>query len=130
MPDVPGSLAAVAAAVLAGTFTVAAILKFRDPAATRQTLANFGLPNPRLLAVAVPVTELTTALLLVVDRRTGGPCAVALLVAFTTLIAGRLGAGRRDSCGCFGTWSARPLSWRDLVRNGILTALGVLTALG
>ena len=49
---------------------------------------------------------------------------------FTTLIAGRLGAGRRDSCGCFGTWSSRPLSWRDLVRNGILTALGVLTALG
>ena len=130
MPDVPGSLAAVAAVVLAGTFTVAAILKFRDPAATRRSLANFGLPNPRLLAVAVPVTELTTALLLVGDRRTGGPCAVALLVAFTTLIAGRLGAGRRDSCGCFGTWSSRPLSWRDLVRNGILTALGVLTALG
>ena len=85
MPDVPGSLAVVAAVVLAGTFTVAAILKFRDPAATRQSLANFGLPNPRLLAIAVPVTELTTALLLVVDRRTGGPCAVALLVAFTTL---------------------------------------------
>ena len=126
----PGSLAVVATVVLAGTFTVAAILKFRDPAATRQSLANFGLPTPRLLAVAVPVTELTTALLLVVDRRTGGPCAVALLVAFTTLIAGRLVAGRRDSCGCFGTWSSRPLSWRDLVRNGILTALGVLTALG
>ena len=124
------SLAALASFVLAGTFTVAAILKFRAPAPTRRSLAGFGLPNPRLLAVAVPVTELTTALLLVIDRRTGGPCAVALLVAFTTLIAGRLVAGRRDSCGCFGTWSSRPLSWRDLVRNGVLTALGVVTALG
>ncbi len=126
----PGSLAAVASFVLAGTFAIAAILKFRDPTATRRSMANFGLPSPRLLAVAVPVTELATALLLVVDRRTGGPCAVALLVAFTTLIVGRLVAGRRDSCGCFGTWSSRPLSWRDLVRNGVLTALGVLAALG
>ncbi len=126
----PGSLAAVASFVLAGTFAIAAILKFRDPAATRRSMADFGLPSPHLLAVAVPVTELATALLLVVDRRTGGPCAVALLVAFTTLIVGRLVAGRRDSCGCFGTWSSRPLSWRDLVRNGVLTALGVLAALG
>ena len=126
----PGSLAAVASFVLAGTFAIAAILKFRDPGATRRSMADFGLPSPHLLAVAVPVTELATALLLVVDRRTGGPCAVALLVAFTTLIVGRLVAGRRDSCGCFGTWSSRPLSWRDLVRNGVLTALGVLAALG
>ena len=126
----PGSLAAVASFVLAGTFAIAAILKFRDPVATRRSMADFGLPSPHLLAVAVPVTELATALLLVVDRRTGGPCAVALLVAFTTLIVGRLVAGRRDSCGCFGTWSSRPLSWRDLVRNGVLTALGVLAALG
>ena len=73
----PGSLAAVASFVLAGTFAIATILKFRDPAATRRSMANFGLPSPRLLAVAVPVTELATALLLVVDRRTGGPCAVA-----------------------------------------------------
>ena len=120
----------MASFVLAGTFTVAAILKFRDPATTRRSLADFGLPSPRLLAVAVPVTELTTALLLVADRRVGGPCAVALLVAFTTLIAGRLVSGRQDSCGCFGAWSSRPLSWRDPVRNGILTALGVLAALG
>ncbi len=93
----PSSLAALASFVLAGTFTVAAILKFRDPATTRRSLAGFGLPNPRLLAA---------------------------------LIAGRLVAGRRDSCGCFGTWSSRPLSWRDLVRNVVLTALGVVTALG
>jgi len=127
---VPDSVAAVAAVLLAGTFTCAACLKLRDLQTTRQLVADFGLPNPRLLAVIVPVAELGTALLLVVDRRTGGPCAVAMLVAFTTLIAGRLTTGRLDSCGCFGTWSLRPLSWRDLVRNVVLTVFGVLAALG
>jgi len=127
---VPDTLATVAAILLAGTFLIAASLKLVNPAATRRSMHDFGLPRPHAVAVAVPVTELATAALLLVDPRTGGPCAVALLIAFTTLIAGRLLAGHRDSCGCFGTWSSRPLSWRDLVRNGSLTILGVIAALG
>jgi uncharacterized membrane protein YphA (DoxX/SURF4 family) len=122
--------ATIAAVLLAIVFVVAAAAKFRDPAATRRSMAEFDLPNPRLLAVAVPVTELATAALLLVDPRTGGPCAVALLVAFTTLIAGRLLAGHHESCGCFGTWAVRPLSWRDLARNAALVALGVAAAFG
>ncbi|HAQ22615.1 MAG TPA: methylamine utilization protein MauD, partial [Acidimicrobiaceae bacterium] len=51
-------------------------------------------------------------------------------VAFTTLIVGRLLAGHREACGCFGNWSKRPLSWRDLARNGTLIALGAVAALG
>ena len=126
----PDTLATVAAILLAGTFLIAASLKLVNPAATRRSMQEFGLPRPHVVAVAVPVTELATAALLLVDPPTGGPCAVALLVAFTTLIAGRLLAGHRDSCGCFGTWSSRPLSWRDLARNGSLTVLGVIAALG
>ena len=124
------SPATISAAVLAVIFVVAAVAKFRDPAATRRSMSDFGLPNAGLLAVAVPGTEMATAALLVVDPRTGGPCAVALLVAFTTLIAGRLLAGHRESCGCFGTWAVRPLSWRDLARNAALIALGVAAAFG
>jgi len=127
---VPDTLATVAAILLAGTFLIAASLKLVNPTTTRKSMHDFGLPSPHVVAVAVPVTELATAALLLVDPRTGGPCAVALLVAFTTLIAGRLLAGHRDSCGCFGTWSSRPLSWRDLARNGPLTVLGVIAALG
>ena len=82
-----GGIGSLAAAVLAIVFVVAAGSKLRDPLATRRTLRGFGLPNPRLLAVVLPVTEGATALLLVVNPRTGGPCAVALLAAFTTLIA-------------------------------------------
>ena len=55
------SPAAVAAALLAIIFVVAAAAKFRDPVATRRSMSDFGLPGPRLLAVAVPVTEVATA---------------------------------------------------------------------
>tara|TARA_B100001123_G_scaffold407894_1_gene500555 strand:+ start:245 stop:628 length:384 start_codon:yes stop_codon:yes gene_type:complete len=126
----PDPLVVLTAWLLACVFAVAAAVKLRDPLGTRRTLGDFGLPNPRLLARVLPATEATTALLLVVDPRVGGQCAVALLVAFTTLIVGRLMAGHRNACGCFGTWSKHPLSWRDLARNGILVALGVLAALG
>jgi|TARA_B100001079_G_scaffold7308_1_gene6148 uncharacterized membrane protein YphA (DoxX/SURF4 family) len=120
----------LAAAVLAVVFVIAAVSKLRDPVATRRTMQGFGLPNPRLLAVVLPVTEGATALLLLVDPRTGGPCAVALLAAFTTLITGRLMAGHHDACGCFGAWSNRPLSWKDIARNLVLIGLGVASTLG
>ncbi|MEC8947007.1 MAG: MauE/DoxX family redox-associated membrane protein [Actinomycetota bacterium] len=126
----PDAAVTTAAWLLTAVFAIAATTKLRDPLGTRRSLGDFGLPNPRLLARILPATEVATALLLVVDPRLGGQCAVALLVAFTTLIVGRLVAGHRDACGCFGTWSQRPLSWRDLARNGLLIALSVIAALG
>ncbi|MED5394671.1 MAG: MauE/DoxX family redox-associated membrane protein [Actinomycetota bacterium] len=126
----PDAAVTTAAWLLTAVFAIAATTKLRDPLGTRRSLGDFGLPNPRLLAQILPATEVATALLLVVDPRLGGQCAVALLVAFTTLIVGRLVAGHRDACGCFGTWSQRPLSWRDLARNGLLIALSVIAALG
>ena len=126
----PDTVVAASAWLLAVVFAVAATAKLRNKREAQRTLADFGLPNPSLLARVLPATEVATAILLVVDPRVGGQCAVALLAAFTTLIAGRLLAGHREACGCFGGWSQRPLSWRSLVRNIGLIALGVIAALG
>ena len=126
----PDATVTTAAWLLAAVFAISATAKLQDPLGTRRSLSDFGLPNPRLLARILPATEVATALLLVVEPRLGGQCAVALLAAFTTLIVGRLMAGHHDACGCFGTWSRRPLSWRDLARNGLLIALSVIAALG
>ena len=126
----PDATVTTAAWLLTAVFAIAATTKLRDPLSTRRSLSDFGLPNPRLLARILPATEVATALLLVVDPRLGGQCAVALLAAFTTLIVGRLMTGHHDACGCFGTWSRRPLSWRALARNGLLIALSVIAALG
>ena len=121
-----GELAGI---TLAAIFTVASVAKFRDPTGTRYALAQMALPVPHLFAVGVPVVELLTALLLIVEPRTGGPCAVALLTAFSTLVVGRLLAGQRKGCGCFGAWSTENLSWWTLARNAILVAIGVVATL-
>ena len=115
--------------ILAAVFVVASGAKFRDLTGTKRSLTQMGLPVPHLLAVGVPIVEALTAILLIVDPRTGGPCAVALLVAFSTLVAGRLLAGQREGCGCFGAWSTGNLSWRTLARNAVLVAIGVVATL-
>jgi uncharacterized membrane protein YphA (DoxX/SURF4 family) len=120
----------VAALVLALVFLVAGLAKLRSPIDTRRALGALGLPRPDVLGVAVPVVELATALLLVLDPVTGGASAVALLAAFTTLLVGRLRAGHTEGCGCFGAWSTRPLSWADVVRNLALIAVGCIAVLG
>ena len=55
---------------------------------------------------------------------------MALLAAFTTLLVGRLRAGRTEGCGCVGAWSTRSLSWSDVVRNLALIAVGCIAVLG
>lgn len=52
--------------------------------------------------------------------------ALLLLAAFTLLIARVLAGGRRPSCACFGTWSARPLGRGHIVRNVALMALAIV----
>ena len=72
---------------------------------------------------------LLCAVLLAIDPRSGGPCAVALLAAFTTLIAAQILSGNPQDCACFGSWSSKKISSWDLLRNITLIALGVLATL-
>ena len=51
-----------------------------------------------------------------------------MLLAFTTLLAMRLAHGERPPCACFGSWSAKPLSWRHVARNAALIAVAVVAA--
>lgn len=120
----------ISALLLAIVFLVAGVNKLRRPLDTRRSLRDFGLPAPRQLSIALPLVELLTAFLLIINPATEGPCAVALLSAFTVLLIGRLRAGLTQGCGCFGAWSTRPLSWRDVARNLILIAFGVTATLG
>jgi uncharacterized membrane protein YphA (DoxX/SURF4 family) len=53
---------------------------------------------------------------------------LALLVAFTALLVARLREGVRPPCSCFGSRSAKPISWWNVTRNLGLMAL-VLPAL-
>ena len=57
----PDATVTASAWLLAAVFAIAATTKLRDPLGTRQSLGDFGLPNPRLLARILPATEVATA---------------------------------------------------------------------
>ena len=123
-------MANVAGYILGGVFLVAGLSKLRSPLETRRSLRDLGFPFPKETSIILPLVELLTAILLIVDPATGGPCAVALLVAFTVLILSRLVNGNTSGCGCFGAWSTRPLSYWDVARNTVFIALGAIATLG
>lgn len=123
--DRVGTLAAL---VLAAVFVAAAVAKLRDPMGTTRTFRALRLPSPRALARAVPVTELALAVALVVRPWIGGLAALVLLTAFTVLLAGEVRRGSGVSCGCFGSAGTAPISFVELVRNGLLGGLAVAAA--
>ncbi len=123
-PELAG-IARACGLLLAGVLTWAAIAKLRRPGRAGAGFRALGLPAPEALAVAVPLAELATALLLITAPALGGLAAVALLGVFTVFLAGRVRGGAQVSCGCFGSARAEPLTWAALVRNGLLIALAL-----
>jgi hypothetical protein len=116
------SIVVGAALLLAGGAKVAA------GAAWPQQARALGAPEPAI--VMVPWIEITVGALLCVHVARPIPALIAgaLLVSFTALLVTRLVKGERPACACFGSWSARPLGWRHLVRNLVLIVLSILAA--
>lgn len=131
MADLGGALldavAPVAAVIVAGVLALAGVAKATDRATTTTEFAALGLPWPGLLARIVPPLELGVAGLVLLRPRLGGAAAAILLLAFTLVLVRALRAGRSVSCGCLGPLSRQPVSATTLVRNGLLTALALLT---
>ena len=116
----------VAAGVAVGAaLLVAGVTKLARPSWVRDAGA---LGVPRWLARSVPFVELAVGAGLVTGlaRRPLAWVAVALLAAFTWVVARSLAAGRRPVCACFGAWSQRPIGPATLVRNGALLLLAVV----
>ena len=119
----------VVAAVIVGlVLLVAAVSKIARPEQWRAEAAGMGVG--RLVAGVVPWVELALGGLLVAQvwRPVVAWGAMALLSAFTALIALRLSQGRRPPCACFGGFSATPIGAPHLVRNVVFIAIAVLAA--
>lgn len=86
------------------------------------------LGAPGFVIPFVPWIEIVVGALLCVQVAQPIPAVIALamLVVFTGLLVLRLAQGKHPPCACFGSWSARPLGWRHLVRNAVLIAVAVL----
>jgi hypothetical protein len=124
--DGPSEVGALAAAGLALTFGAAAVAKLARRAAWRRTLASYGLRSgaSRLVGFGVPAVELGIAALVLAGLgSSAGLLSIVALAAFSGAIArGRVRAGRRLECGCFGgsgTRDYRLLLARNLGLAGV-----------
>jgi hypothetical protein len=124
--DAPSEAGALAAAVLALTFGAAAVAKLARRAAWRRTLGSYGLRSgaSRLVGFGVPAVELGIAATVLVGlASSAGLLSIAALVAFSgAIVVGRVRAGGRLECGCFGGSGVRDyrlLLARNLALAGV-----------
>jgi Methylamine utilisation protein MauE len=124
--DAPSGVGALAAAVLALTFGAAAVAKLARRAAWMRTLGSYGLRSgaSRLVGFGVPAVELGIAATVLVGlASSAGLLSIVALVAFSgAIVVGRVRAGRRLECGCFGGSGVRDyrlLLARNLALAGV-----------
>ena len=120
-------IAAVIAAIIVGAAMLfAGAAKIAAGPAWPAQAATLGAP-PAVVPF-VPWLEIVVGALLAaqVARPVLASVAVAMFLAFSALLALRLRQGQHPPCACFGSWSAKPLSWRHLVRNGVLIAVAIV----
>jgi hypothetical protein len=112
---------------LAAVFAVAALGKLARPAATAETLGEFGVSRRlrRPGAFVLPAVELVVSTFLVLGptARWGAAAALALLVVFSAAVGRSLRRGQRPDCNCFGAVGSAPVGSRTLLRNGGLGAV-------
>lgn len=119
----------VVAAVLVGlVFLLAAVTKLARMELWRTESSGLGVPW--FVARLVPYLEVVIGALLVtqVQRHVVAWCAVAMLLAFTVLLAVRLLQGHDGPCACFGAVNSSSIGVPHLVRNLVFIVLGVLAA--
>ena len=115
-----------AAVALAAIFAIAATAKLRDVSATERDFVGLGIPRASFFARFIPLAELSIVALLLIVPPAGAIAALVSLAFFTTFLIGRLRAGVRAPCACFGSSRAQPISARDVIRNLLLMALAVV----
>jgi hypothetical protein len=128
----PEATARIAAVLLAGAFTWAAVAKILAFARWRAVLARYGLPSPlrRTALVGVPGGEVAiAAVTLFVSARAGAAAAVGALALFSlAVLRARAINGDTLPCGCFGGTEER--HYRTMLwRNAALGALAAIVLL-
>lgn len=128
--DLEATLALVARITLGAAFASSAGAKLANRTAFAEALADFGVPQVRVVAPALPVVEGGLAILLVLVRQAAWPAylAIAVLVVFTGTVVANLMSGEPKPCPCFGPprADAAPVSAATVARNGYLVGLAVI----
>lgn len=123
------TIAIIAGAIAGGALVVAGASKLAAGPAWPVQAAGLGVRGP--VVVLVPWFELIVGSLTAFRVAVPWPAVAAalLLLVFTGLIVRLLTQGKHPPCACFGAWSAKPLGFGHLVRNGLLlVAAGIAIA--
>lgn len=99
-----------------------------------QSLYTFGfvpVAIVRAMSFAVPSTELLLGLMLILGlfARESAIATAFLISTFSVGVILNLLENRRIECGCFGSFSEKPISWWTVGRNLILVAGAALIAI-
>src|SRR5439155_16341297 len=110
---------------------LAGVGKLFDRSARTQHIEAYGLLPPgvaRVLGAVLPFVELAIAasLLTGFGGCFGATLALALLLLFSFAQGIVLVRGREVPCGCFGSLSSQPVSWRHVLNNLVLAACCLL----
>jgi len=121
--------------VVAAVFLAAALAKLASLRRTWARVRLFGIPEPLSwpVAIALPVTELLIAILLIPDAtaRAGGALAALALLVFIAAIVRLLVCGEAPDCHCFGLLHSSRVGPGMLVRNLVLAGLaGIIAVAG
>jgi uncharacterized membrane protein YphA (DoxX/SURF4 family)/thiol-disulfide isomerase/thioredoxin len=119
---------AIATVVLALILVVAASGKLSDPAGSRASMADLGIPAKLAPAVALGELVVAAALLIPGLSRVGAVGALALLTAFTGVVAANVARGRTPECHCFGRFSSAPIGWSTVARNVVFLVVAAYVA--
>lgn len=117
----------IARLLLAATFVAAGVAKLMDPAGSRKSMSDFGVPE-RLtpaLGLLLPLAEILCALALLpgASAMWGASGILVLLLLFIAGMSLSLARGRRPDCRCFGQMQSSPIGWRTVLRNVVLACI-------
>ncbi|MFE7798471.1 peroxiredoxin family protein [Nocardia sp. NPDC057440] len=120
--------------VVSAVFGLSAVGKLMDRAATRKSVAEFGLPIrwAPVVAWGLPMLEAVIAVAVLPPWTAVAAAVLATLVlaVFTGAVIRLLVRGKRPACSCFGSLSDAPIGAGTVARNGMLMALAVLVGWG
>jgi peroxiredoxin len=111
--------------LLAAVFLIAGVAKLANRGETAQILRDFGAPRllqPFGVLLAPLEVAVALGLLFAATSWYAAWAALLLLTLFIVGIGANLARGHQPPCNCFGQLHSRPISWRTLVRNGVLAA--------
>lgn len=115
---------------LALLLTASGVAKLLTRKTSESALNLMALPammNTRAVRTALPWIEILLALALLLSSGivlwAATAATVVLFVAFTVFVSIGVRQGDPASCGCFGSLSRAPMSWRTVVRNLVFVAL-------